>query len=150
MPEDIHDWMWRRVCALIEAGSIAVTTEIYEEMGHIRGLVGECISTNRGLLVLEVGDYGWDWPAYVEHVKTLQITHRNYISEYSSGSARTISLNDMSIIALSKTLGLPMVSMEAPVRDLASSKRKIPNICQAEGVEHLGFNDFLRREGIRR
>lgn len=30
-----------------------------------------------------------------------------------------------------------------------AKKRRIPNICQAESVEHLDFNAFLRREGWR-
>ena len=54
----------------------------------------------------------------------------------------------MSIIALAKTLELPVLSMETRVRDSNSKKRKIPNICDEEGVPHIIFNDFLRNEGI--
>ena len=66
-----------------------------------------------------------------------------------SGSAKTICLNDLTIIALAKTLGLPVVSMERLVSEgPGTKKRRIPNICKAEGVEHLSFNDFLRREKL--
>ncbi|MGO8842077.1 MAG: DUF4411 family protein [Methyloceanibacter sp.] len=31
----------------------------------------------------------------------------------------------------------------------ASDKRqKIPDVCEAEGVPHMSFNEFLRAEGI--
>jgi hypothetical protein len=56
-------------------------------------------------------------------------------------------LNDMSIIALAKCLELPVVSMETRIIDLnSSSKRRIPNICDAEGIVHHTFNEFLRTE----
>jgi hypothetical protein len=55
----------------------------------------------------------------------------------------------MSIIALGKTLSLPVVSMEALIMQPESKNRRIPNICQIETVEHLTFSDFLRREQFR-
>ncbi len=150
MPEEIHAWLWLDVRARIEAGEIAVTTEIYEEMTHIPGEVGACIQVNRDSLVLEVGDDGWNWVAYKNQATTLQLTHQNFISEYNGGSPKMVSLNDISIVALAKALELPLVSMEVMVRDPNARKRKIPNICQDEMVEHLTFNDYLRREGITR
>lgn len=85
MPEDIHDWLWRRVRILIEVGAIAVTREIYDEMVHIPGMVGDCIKGNRDHMVLEVGDKGWNWELYVDHVRALQITYQEFISEFSGG-----------------------------------------------------------------
>ena len=79
----------------------------------------------------------------------MQVDHKDFISEFTGGSARTICLNDLTIIALAKTLGLPLVSMERLVsEEPGSKKRRIPNICNAEGVKHLAFNNFLRREGL--
>ena len=57
------------------------------------------------------------------------------------------TLNDISIIALARTLELPVVSMETKLPPDAKWKR-IPCICGLEAVEHLTFNDFLRKEGI--
>ncbi len=58
-------------------------------------------------------------------------------------------MNDLTIIAMAKTLGLPVVSMEKAVSEApGTKKRRIPNICKAEGVLHLGFNDFLHQEGL--
>ena len=149
MPEDIHKTMWAGFCVRIEAGHIAATTEIYEEMCHIPGPVGTCIVECKKQIVVEVGENDWDWRTYIGHVQRMQVGHKNFISEFTGGSARTICLNDLTIIALAKTLGLPLVSMERLVsEEPGSRKRRIPNICNAEGVEHLAFNNFLRREGL--
>ena len=59
-----------------------------------------------------------------------------------------MGLNDISIIALAKATGLPLVSMESSTGNSAKRKR-IPDICDLEEVAHLTFNDFLRRAGIR-
>lgn len=149
MPEDIHQTMWGGFCERVEAGIIAVTTEVYEEMCRIPGDVGEHLAGNESAMVLEVGD-DWDWKPYVEHIQRMQVDHEDFISEFTGGSAKTICLNDLTIIALAKTLGLPVVSMETFIKeDPGTKKRRIPNICNAEGVEHLTFNDFLRREGLK-
>lgn len=149
MPEDIHGWMWKRLVDLVVGDNIAVTTEIYDEMTHIPGLIGHCICNNKKSIVLEILDDGWDWATYAHNAAEMQKTHHDYISEYNGGSKKTVCLNDLSIIALAKTLKLPIVSMEARVREMVSKHRRIPNICDAEGVEHLTFSDFLRREQFR-
>lgn len=140
--------MWAGFCERVEAGLIAATTEIYSEMCHIPGDVGACLSASKATIVLEVGER-WDWQTYLEHAQRMQVVHKDFISEYTGGSAKTICLNDLTIIALAKTLTLPVVSMEKLVpEDIGTRKRRIPNICKAESVEHLSFNDFLRREKL--
>ena len=57
-------------------------------------------------------------------------------------------MNDISIVALAKTLDVPLVSMETKSGKDAVKRRKIPDVCLLEGVEHLDFNEFLRREQI--
>jgi hypothetical protein len=60
-----------------------------------------------------------------------------------------VGLKDVSIIALAKTLKLPLVHMEKPNTHQPSQKRmRIPDVCDKEGVKHLTFNEFLRAEGI--
>lgn len=148
MPEDIHQTMWGGFCERVETGIIAVTTEIHVEMCRIPGDVGAHLSENASAMILEVGD-DWDWKSYVDHIQRMQVDHKGFISEFTGGSAKTICLNDLTIIALAKTLGLPVVSMETFIKeDPSVKKRRIPNICKAEGVESLTFNDFLRREGL--
>lgn len=128
---------------------IAVTIEIYTEMhGSIRGLVGNCIDHNKANMLREIGDETWDYSVYALVAAAMQIRQHDFISEYTGGSKKTVGLADISIIALAKALNVPMVSMEKPVRAGVIGKRKIPDVCRDEGVEHLDFNEFLRRERI--
>jgi uncharacterized protein DUF4411 len=148
MPEDIHGSLWsgfKTKC--LQSGIIAVTTEIYEEMEHIPGSVGQCIKDHKAAMLLEVGG-DWDWGTYITHVNNMEDTHHDYISEYCGGSKRTVCLNDISIVALAKTLGLPVVSMEEKVT-AGSRKLHIPDVCDLEGVEHLNFSQFLRKEELK-
>ena len=98
-------------------------------------------------LVMEVGTKDWEWPKYVEQSTKLNITYHDFISEYSGGSPKTICLNDMTIVALAGALNLPVISMEGRTSN-SPNKRRIPDICFSENIEHLTFNDFLRRENI--
>jgi hypothetical protein len=149
MPEDIHDSMWKKLHDIIAAGAIAVTKEIYDEMIHIPGDIGTCIKKNKDKMLLEVNKGDWNWKAYVAASKAMIVTHKAFISEYTGGSPRTICLNDISIIALAKSLAVPLVSMEKAVTSPGANKRHIPDICSLENVEHLDFSAFLRREKIK-
>lgn len=150
MPADIHGSMWAAFRLMVEHGLVAATAEIYAEMCHIIGPVGQCLTDCKSEVLLEVGDPEWDWKTYLQYAAQMQVTHQEFISEYGgNGSAKTICLNDITSIALAKTLKIPVVSMEAFVKeDPGTKKRRIPNICKSEGVEHLTFNDFLRREKL--
>lgn len=148
MPSDIHKSMWASITDLIESGVIAVTPEIYSEMVSIPGDVGDCIRDCEEKLVLEVGDISWDWANYVTHSDQLLTQYKDYISEYTGGSSKTVCLNDMTIITMAKTLALPLVSMEVLVPEESPNKRRIPNICQYESINHMWINDFLRNEGV--
>lgn len=53
-PEDIHQSAWVRIKECISNGDLAVTKEIYDEMIHIGGSVGECIKASAAQLVLEL------------------------------------------------------------------------------------------------
>lgn len=148
MPADIHRSMWARMETILASGEIAVTTEIYEEMTHIPGTVGDCIRTNMDSLLLEVGQDHWDWKTYLRHAADLQAKYETVISDFHAGRKNTICLNDLSIVALAKTLALPVVSMEAKVMQVSVSKKRIPEVCGLEGLTHYDFSEFLRKEGI--
>jgi hypothetical protein len=149
LPEDIYESMWTKVIEIFNVGAIAVTKEIYDEMIHIPGAMGAWIKANKSAVLLEIGDEGWNSTAYVQNSSDMNTKHHQYISEYCGGSKRTVCLNDISIIALAKTLGVPLVSMEIRVAAQTDAKRRIPDVCDLEQVEHLTFNDFLRREKIK-
>jgi hypothetical protein len=149
MPQDIHGALWRRVEQQIVLGHVAVTSEIYDEMLYLEVPLGNCVKSNKGALVLEVNDPSWNWTGYAAEFRALQAGHRTFISEYNGGSPKTICLNDLSIVALAKTLQLPLVCMEVSVGRNSQSKRRIPDVCALEKVQPMTFSDFLRAEGIR-
>ena len=151
MPEDIHTTLWAEVAKLIERGKFAVTTEIYEELEHLPGPIGECVKSNKANLQLEIEDSDWDWQAYLGHVERMCIAYADIISENNGNRKGTVGFNDLSIVALAKTLALPVVSSEKKlhVEQDSAKRKKIPDICDIEGVMHLSFNDLLRKEGIR-
>lgn len=148
-PEDIYGVLWVRIIEVIESGAIAVNEEIYEEMCRIQGILGAAITSNKGNLIMDLSDNTWNPGGYLACVNGITQRHRQFIREYNGGSPKTIGINDVSIVALAQFMNLPLVSMETEITTLNSQKRKIPNICRAEQVEHLTFNEFLRREGIR-
>ncbi len=148
IPEDIHPSLWTRVRDTIANGHVAVTQEIFQEIVHIPGRLGDYLKQSQALILYELQKGNWDWQGYVRHITKMQLGHRVYIREFCGGSPKTVCLNDISIIALAKTLDLPVLSMEKPV-DKNSKKRHIPDICAAENVPHLSFNDFCRKEGFK-
>jgi hypothetical protein len=145
IPEDIHESLWARVRKTIVDGNVAVTPEIFDEVVHIDGGLGKFLDKHKALIIFEIEKGKWDWPSYVKHISRMQHDHRDFIREYCGGSPKTVCLNDISIIALAKTLHVPVVSMEKPV-DKTSKKRHIPDICIVENVVHLTFSDFCRKE----
>lgn len=150
MPTDIHETMWNAIKDFILEENIAINSEILDEMKLIDGGFGGFIDENSEVVLLEVGNGDWPWDDYVDHVSRMQVDHAQWISEYLGNKKDTIGLKDISIIALAKALGLPLVSMESfVVEDPKSKKRRIPNICIVEDVEHLTFNEFCRREGLK-
>lgn len=148
IPEDIHETLWKRVRDTIAAGHVAVTQEIFDEIVHIQGGLGDYLKQRKALILYEIQKGNWNWQEYVKHATRMQVDHKEYIREFCGGSPKTVCLNDISIVALAKTLRLPVLSMEKRVEKNAK-KRHIPDICDAEGVPHLSFNDFCRKEGFK-
>lgn len=150
MPEKvgIYRGLWGQMTDFVLAGHIATTQEIYDEMCHVPDDFGACIRASRSALVMEVGEGDWDYSAYIRHYRRMAKQYEAHLSEYTHMSAKdTICLNDMTVIALGKALDLPVVSEESSAKD-SPLKRRIPDICLAEGVLHLYFNDFLERVGF--
>jgi hypothetical protein len=149
MPSDIHDSLWVQVLEFFEAGNVAITTEIYEEMILLPDGIGDQIKAAKESLILEVGESTWNWQDYINNSNRMQDDYHDYISEFTGGSSKTICLNDLSIVALARTLNLPLVNMESFVSVQSPNKRRIPNICSYEEVTSLNFNEFLRNEGFK-
>ena len=151
MPEDIHSSIWASVAALVTAGKFAVTTEIYEELCHLPGPFGDCVKANEPNLQLEIEEETWDWKTYVAYYEELKIKYASVVSEYNGNRKNTVGLKDLTIVALAKTLNLPVVSSEKRLSAMQDSdkRQKIPDICDKENVIHMSFNELLRAEGIK-
>jgi hypothetical protein len=97
------------------------------------------------------GEETWDWKTYVTHYEEMKTKYESVVSEYNGNRKNTVGLKDLTIIALAKTLKLPVVSSEKRLSAMQDSdkRQKIPDICDKEGVVHIGFNELLRAEGIK-
>jgi hypothetical protein len=118
---------------------------------HLPGSFGECIKANQENLQLEIEEEGWDWKTYVAHYEEMKTKYASVISEYNGNRKNTVGLKDLTIIALAKTLNLPVVSSEKRLSAMQDSdkRQKIPDICDKEAVLHMSFNEMLRAEGIK-
>ena len=149
MPEDIYESLWEQLRDRVRGGLFAATTEIYEELGHLTGEVGQCIRDHESKIKLEVGSGNWNYQLYLANFNALHPKYQRYITG-TGGSKASLSMADFSIVILAKTLALPVVSMEVPcAHNPDSMKRKIPDVCTAENVAHMTFNELLRAEGIK-
>jgi len=149
MPEDIHVSLWAQLCDRIRSGIFAATTEVYEELTHIPGDLGQCIRDHEAEIKLEVGSGDWNFEDYLAIYDGLNPKYESFING-TGGSKASLSVPDFSIVCLGKALALPVVSMENPcAQNVGTKSRKIPDVCVAESVVHLNFNDLLRAEGIR-
>lgn len=128
-PEDIFESLWRIIIEKINSGLFCWNVEIGEELELIDGPVGEALRKSGNHCCLEIGDNKWPWRNYLETIESWRIDYRDYISEYNSKRRNTISLNDLSIVALGKTLSLPVISMEKSNQGQSSTKKlRIPDL----------------------
>jgi hypothetical protein len=149
MPADIFVSLWPKIISVIEAETLCWNAEISEELSKIPGQVGECLKKCSKTCCLEVDQDHWAWQSYLACVAEWQVTYKEFISEYNGNRKNTIGLNDLSIVALAKTLGLPVVSMEKRNHTQPSQQRmRIPELCDKVDVKHLSFMEFLQAEGI--
>ena len=56
MPIDIHGSLWEQLLEFFEAGNVAITTEIFDEMALLPDGIGERIKTTKDALVLEIDE----------------------------------------------------------------------------------------------
>ena len=115
--------LWTHVKGVMGRGDMATTREIYDEMNHITGSVGDYIRANEISIVLEVGQPDWDFMGYIDHVRRMLVDHHDFISEFTGGSKKTVGVNDVSIVALAKALSLPVISSETRCSKSRSGKK---------------------------
>lgn len=150
LPDDVHERLWTNVSAIVKSGIFCWNAEIAKEMLSIPGPIGAGLQSCNGSCCHEIGKGAWPWESYIKINADWQVAYARYISEYQNNLKNTIGLNDMSIVALSKALGLPVVSSETRILVQQNTKKiKIPNLCDLTGVKHLTFHEFCRAEGVK-
>lgn len=103
MPEDIHVTLWEQLCDRVRHGDFAATEEVYEELTHIPGQVGQCIKDHKAEIVLEIGSGDWHCTAYLALYDQLHPTFEPWIVGTGASKA-SLSTADFSIVILAKTL----------------------------------------------
>ena len=83
LSDEVFASVWDQVIERFCGGVIGVTKEIYDEMLHIPGRLGECVKQNKGNLLMELNDKSWNWQLYVDHGTRMLVDHKNFISEYT-------------------------------------------------------------------
>ena len=124
LPVDIHTTLWPKVLTAIKVGIFCWNVEISNEMTSIRGVVGDCLKECNESCCLEVGKGNWDWDGYININNLWRQEFKSFISEYNGNRKNTIGLNDLSIVALARILGLPIVSMEKRNMGLCCTNRE--------------------------
>ena len=143
-------FFWKRVEKVVVDGKFAVTTEIYGELVYLPGKIGKYIADHKSTAAAR-GRGGWLGLEDISRSlsQRMRAAHELCNFRYNGNRKNTVGLNDISIIALAKTLGLPViVPRRSWPRHRPATREEIPDVREAEGVPHMSFNEFLRAEGI--
>ena len=148
MPEGIYVSLWSQIRERVKAEVFATTAEVYEELTYIPGEFGQFLKDHEPKIKLELGAGNWDYATYLVYLNNLHPKYERFIHG-TGGTKTSLSMEDFSIVMLGKALALPVISMETRrAKNLGSRKFKIPDVCDAEGVVHMTFNEMLIAEGI--
>ena len=150
MPENLYVSLWGKVIPLIRAGVFCWNGEIAVQLKSIQGNVGHALASVNKQCCYEVNQGDWPRESYLSLIEEWRgVKYHQYISEYHGNRKNTIDMTDLSIVALAKILGKPVVSMEKPnLRQPSATKMRIPDLCRRENVTHLTFNEFLMAEKL--
>lgn len=149
MPVEIHRRFWANVVSFLELGEFAMTEEVFDEAAVIKAPIGSTIASVKRDVIYRLGETHWDSAAFAHHFDHCRIEYRQFIHEYNGlKKAQTVGLTDVGIVCLAKTMSLPLVSSEVPLKGPSPKKLKIPDLCGKLKVEHLTFNEFLIAESI--
>lgn len=72
---------------------------------------------------------------------------KDIVNKYEAYGLDLNRLGDLEVMALAKSRGLSVISLESP-KEHRLDRPKIPNVCEEFGIGYLGFNGFLRAEGF--
>lgn len=73
---------------------------------------------------------------------------KEIVNRYPAYGLDMNRLGDLEVMALAKSRGLTVVSLESQ-KQHRPDRPKIPIVCSEFGIEYKSFHDFLRAEGFR-
>jgi hypothetical protein len=71
---------------------------------------------------------------------------KTIVNRYPAYGLDMNQLGDLEVMALAKTRGLTVVTLES-TKQHSPARPKIPSVCAEFGIEWVGLKDFLRQEG---
>lgn len=131
--------IWNFIYQEISNIKFLITWEIYEELMRLENdALVSYLKTCKDQMVYEKEDFHLMY-------KNLKEEYSQYIYKLGATSRNTVTSVDISVIALAKVKNIPVISMEVSAGN-SEKKKRIPDICAMEKIEHLTFNDYLKRE----
>lgn len=134
-PMDVAPSLWPQFQAVIAAGRVTASIEVRNELQRKKDDLFKWVDACM--------------PAWAQLDAAVQLAVR----EVMAHSARLIDTRstrsgaDPFVIATARATMTTVVSYENASR---SEKRvRIPDVCDRMGIQHMGFVDFMRAEGIR-
>ena len=133
-PVDVLPSLWEKISAFIEDGLVVSCDEVFDELSIADDAMKEWAKQRKKAFIAS----GMD----VQHlVRTILTTH----SELLTGTKKANGA-DPFVIAHAKLKGRILVSDETRAGN--GQPPKIPNVCEAYGVQVIKFMEFMRREHI--
>lgn len=133
-PPSVFPGVWMALEALIDGGRLVASSEVQEEIERHDDAVNEWAKRHSQMFV------AIDEPIQRE-VRGILQDHRRLINTQKGRSAA-----DPWVIALAKLRGGTVLTLEQPSGNL--DRPKIPDVCNALGVEHCRLTDLFAREGV--
>lgn len=149
LPQHVFPTLWQKVGECIANDCFCWNDDIAEQFERLVEPLQSLLKNRERTCRFRDNDVSWPYDKYIALVSEWQTAYKQYISEFNDNRKDTIGLTDLSIVALAKTLTLPVVSMERPNSNQPSEKKiRIPELCEREKIKHLTFVEFLEAENI--
>jgi hypothetical protein len=141
----IHGWrriyrpknfgfVWERLAGLVGEGRLRASIEVYNDLEKKDDELFKWCKERKEGLIVEIDD------EIQAHVARIMSTYPRLVDTVKGRSG-----SDPFVIALAATTKPPMVV----VTEEFAGKIRIPDVCEAEKIEHCGLADLIEREDWR-
>lgn len=149
LPVRVFPTLWLKVWDRIENDCFCWNDEIAQEIDRLDDPLRKKLKSREHVCRFRNDSTLWPYGNYSNLILEWERKYSQYIQENHGNRTGTIGRADLSIVALAKTLTLPIVSMERPNTSSPSkTKIRIPELCKRENITHLNFVEFLEAEGV--